>query len=144
LLFEQDHGAVVMAAPLGGRGAPHRPVLLRETIEFLAADRGGLFIDCTLGLGGHTEAILAAAETARVIGIDRDREAIAFAVERLARFGSRFQAVHANFRDLAAVMENAGYASASGILVDLGASSLQLIRSPGVLVSASTRRSTCA
>jgi 16S rRNA (cytosine1402-N4)-methyltransferase len=115
-----------MAAPLGGRGAPHRPVLLRETIDFLAADRGGLFIDCTLGLGGHTEAILEAAETARVIGIDRDREAIAFAVERLARFGSRFQAVHANFRELAAVLENAGYASADGILVDLGASSLQL------------------
>ncbi|MEA2203594.1 MAG: rRNA (cytosine1402-N4)-methyltransferase [Blastocatellia bacterium] len=115
-----------MAAPLGGRGAPHRPVLLRETIEFLAANRGGLFIDCTLGLGGHTEAILEAAETARVIGIDRDREAIAFALERLEPFGSRFQAVHANFRELTAVLENAGYASANGILVDLGASSLQL------------------
>jgi 16S rRNA (cytosine1402-N4)-methyltransferase len=101
-------------------------VLLRETIEFLAANRGGLFIDCTLGLGGHTEAILEAAETARVIGIDRDREAIAFALERLEPFGSRFQAVHANFRELTAVLENAGYASANGILVDLGASSLQL------------------
>lgn len=115
-----------MAAPLGGRGAPHRPVLLREAIDFLAADRGGLFIDCTLGLGGHSEAILEAAETARVIGIDRDREAIAFAVERLARFGSRFRAVHANFRELTAVLENVGSASANGILVDLGASSLQL------------------
>jgi 16S rRNA (cytosine1402-N4)-methyltransferase len=101
-------------------------VLLREAIDFLAADRGGLFIDCTLGLGGHSEAILEAAETARVIGIDRDREAIAFAVERLARFGSRFRAVHANFRELTAVLENVGSASANGILVDLGASSLQL------------------
>jgi 16S rRNA (cytosine1402-N4)-methyltransferase len=115
-----------MAAPLGGRGAPHRPVLLRETIEYLAAERGGLFIDCTLGLGGHSEAILGASDTARVIGIDRDREAIEFAAERLARFGSRFQAVHANFRELAGVMANAGVQNANGVLVDLGASSLQL------------------
>jgi 16S rRNA (cytosine1402-N4)-methyltransferase len=115
-----------MAAPLGGRGAPHRPVLLRETIQYLATERGGLFVDCTLGLGGHSEAILQSSATTNVIGIDRDREAIALAVERLAHFGSRFQAVHANFRELARVMANAGIEGAAGILVDLGASSLQL------------------
>jgi len=101
-------------------------VLLRESIEFLAAERGGLFVDCTLGLGGHSEAILEASDNARVIGIDRDREAIASAVERLARFGSRFQAAHANFRELPAVLANAGAQSAGGVLVDLGVSSLQL------------------
>ena len=62
-----------MAVPLGGRGAaPHRPVLLRETIELLAAEQGGLFVDCTVGLGGHSEAILQAARDAQVLGIDRD------------------------------------------------------------------------
>ena len=65
-----------MAAPLGGMGAPHRPVLLRETIQFLEPERGGLFVDCTVGLGGHTEAILESADATRVIGIDRDREAL--------------------------------------------------------------------
>jgi 16S rRNA (cytosine1402-N4)-methyltransferase len=126
LFFERDHGAVVMAAPLGGRGAPHRPVLLRESIELLAAERGGWFIDCTLGLGGHAEAILEASATSRVIGLDRDAQAIGLAEERLARFGDRFQAVHADFRDLAAVVAKAQAENVSGILADLGASSLQL------------------
>jgi len=115
-----------MAAPLGGRGAPHRPVLLRETIEYLATQRGGVFVDCTLGLGGHSEAILEASDATRVIGIDRDREAIAFAIKRLARFKSRFQAAHANFREIKAVLVDAAVENVSAILVDLGASSLQL------------------
>jgi len=101
-------------------------VLLRESIEWLALERGGLFIDGTLGLGGHSEAILEASETASVIGIDRDLEAIEFAAGRLARFGSRFQAVHANFRELPGVLASAGAESVAGVLVDLGASSLQL------------------
>lgn len=114
-----------MAAPMGGMGAPHRPVLLRETIELLEPRRGGLFVDCTLGLGGHSEAILEASDDARVIGIDRDREALALATERLARFQARFRAVHANFRDIRRVLEEAGEGEASGVLVDLGVSSLQ-------------------
>ncbi|MEO8434745.1 MAG: 16S rRNA (cytosine(1402)-N(4))-methyltransferase RsmH [Pyrinomonadaceae bacterium] len=115
-----------MAAPLGGRGAPHRPVLLRESIELLAAERGGWFIDCTLGLGGHAEAILEASPDSRVIGFDRDTQAIGLAEERLAPFGKRFQAVHADYREIADVVANAKVASVSGILADLGASSLQL------------------
>ncbi|HVG35912.1 MAG TPA: 16S rRNA (cytosine(1402)-N(4))-methyltransferase RsmH [Pyrinomonadaceae bacterium] len=114
-----------MAALMGGMGAPHRPVLLRETIELLEPRRGGLFVDCTLGLGGHSEAILEASDDARVIGIDRDREALALATERLARFQSRFRAVHANFRDISRVLEEHGEREASGVLVDLGVSSLQ-------------------
>jgi 16S rRNA (cytosine1402-N4)-methyltransferase len=106
-------------------GAPHRPVLLRETIRLLEPARGGLFVDGTLGLGGHSEAILEASADTRVIGIDRDREALSFATERLARFGPRFRAAHANFRDIARVIAEAGEESASGVLVDLGVSSLQ-------------------
>ncbi len=75
-----------MAAPLGGKGAPHRSVLPEETMQFLAPDRGGLFVDCTVGLGGHTEAILESSTEARVIGIDLDKEALNYASKRLARF----------------------------------------------------------
>ena len=116
-----------MAEPLGGRGTlAHRPVLLRETIELLAAERGGLFVDCTVGLGGHSEAILETSQDAQVLGIDRDDEALELARVRLARFGSRFSAVHADFRDLTRVLANAEVKHARGILADLGVSSLQL------------------
>ena len=115
-----------MAVPLGGRGAPHRPVLLRETIELLAAERGGLFVDCTVGLGGHSEAILQTSRDAEVLGIDRDEEALELVRKRLARFGSRFRAVHADFRDITRVLAKAKVKSADGILADLGVSSLQL------------------
>lgn len=114
-----------MAALMGGMGAPHRPVLLRETIELLRPERGGLFIDGTLGLGGHSEAILEAADAARVIGIDRDREALKLATERLARFGERFLGVHANFREMPRVAAELGAKQVRGILVDQGVSSLQ-------------------
>jgi 16S rRNA (cytosine1402-N4)-methyltransferase len=125
LFFEQDHGAVVMAAPLGGRGAPHRPVLLQETMAFLAPERGGLFVDCTVGLGGHSEAILEATTETRVIGIDRDSAALSYASERLARFGERFRAAHADFRQLDQVLQDSGENGPVGVLADLGVSSLQ-------------------
>ena len=114
-----------MAAPLGGKGAPHRPVLLGETIEFLAPQRGGLFVDCTLGLGGHSEAILESSEATRVIGLDLDPEALHYASERLAKFGNRFRAVAANFKEIQAVMTKLGEPDAQGVLADLGVSSLQ-------------------
>ena len=114
-----------MAAPLGGMGAPHRPVLLRETIDFLKPERGGLFLDCTVGLGGHSEAILESSEATRVIGFDRDSEALNTATERLARFGQRFQPVHADFRNFGAVLSERGEEAAAGVLADLGVSSLQ-------------------
>ena len=110
---------------MGGMSAPHRPVLLRETIELIGAARGGLFVDGTLGVGGHSEAILEASPDARVIGIDRDREAIELARERLAHFGARFLAVHADFREIARVVEEAKESVVRGVLVDLGVSSLQ-------------------
>lgn len=120
-----------MAEPLGGRGAlSHRPVLLRETIELLAAERGGLFVDCTVGLGGHSEAILQASSDAQVLGIDRDEEALGLATERLAQYGSRFRAVHADFRELTRVLATAEVRQVRGVVADLGVSSLQL-DSPG-------------
>ncbi|HEY0728051.1 MAG TPA: 16S rRNA (cytosine(1402)-N(4))-methyltransferase RsmH [Pyrinomonadaceae bacterium] len=124
-VFERDHGAVEMAALLGGIGAPHRPVLLKETLNFLVPERGGLFVDCTVGLGGHSEAILNSSERARVLGMDLDPEALAYSRQRLASFGERFRAYQANFRELADVLNRAGERDPNGILVDLGVSSLQ-------------------
>src|SRR5688572_671658 len=114
-----------MAALLGGKGAPHRPVLLRETMQFLAPARGGLFIDCTVGLGGHSEAILQSSSDARVIGIDLDQESLEYAAERLADFGKRFRGVHANFREIKSVVEASGEDRVQGVMADLGVSSLQ-------------------
>ena len=116
---------MVIAAPLGGIGAPHRPVLLKETMEFLVPERGGLFVDCTVGLGGHSEAILKFSARTRVVGMDLDPSALAYARQRLAPFGERFQAFQANFRELADVLSRAGEHDTDGILVDLGVSSLQ-------------------
>jgi 16S rRNA (cytosine1402-N4)-methyltransferase len=114
-----------MAASGGGPEAPHRPVLLFEAVELLDPARGGLFVDATLGLGGHSEAILTASPDTRVLGIDRDREAIRLASERLARFGTRFRPVHSNFREISRILDEAGEQEASGVLADLGVSSLQ-------------------
>jgi len=114
-----------MIAPLGGMGAPHRPVLLQETLQFLAPERGGLFVDCTVGLGGHSEAILKAAAETRVLGIDRDLSALEYTRKRLAPFGDRFKAVHSNFHAIAAVLGDVGETGPAGILADLGVSSMQ-------------------
>ena len=118
-------GAVEMAALLGGIGAPHRPVLLKEALNFLVPERGGLFVDCTVGLGGHSEAILQSSERARVVGMDLDPAGLAYSRQRLATFGERVQASQANCRELAVVLNRAGERDPSGILVDLGVSSLQ-------------------
>ena len=114
-----------MAAPLGGRGAPHRPVLLLETIQFLAPERGGLFVDGTVGLGGHSEAVLEASSETRVIGLDRDAEALRSASLRLTRFGERFRGIHEDFREVGRVLEDLHETEPAGVLVDLGVSSLQ-------------------
>ncbi len=114
-----------MAALLGGRSAPHRPVLLKETMQFLAPERGGLFVDCTVGLGGHSQAILEVSAETRVIGIDRDAAALSYARERLTHFGERFRAVHADFRELGRILEELEEGQPAGILADLGVSSLQ-------------------
>ena len=105
-----------MAAPLGGMGAPHRPVLLGETLKFLAPERGGLFVDCTVGLGGHSEVILKSSSDTRVIGMDLDLTALVYARQRLASYGERFRAFQANFRAIAEVLEKANERNPNGIL----------------------------
>ncbi|HEU4388225.1 MAG TPA: 16S rRNA (cytosine(1402)-N(4))-methyltransferase RsmH [Blastocatellia bacterium] len=106
----------------------HQPVLLDEIIHWLRPADGGRFVDCTVGLGGHTEAILGASPRTTVIGIDRDGEGLQIAITRLARFGTRFQTVHGNFKELDRMLENLDVRQVRGILADLGVSSLQLDR----------------
>lgn len=103
----------------------HKPVLLDEVLQVLQPQDGGLFVDCTLGLGGHTEAILSSSVAANVIGIDRDTDALQLARKRLAKFGDRIRFVQANFSDIRDVVaDQAG--QISGIVADLGVSSMQL------------------
>ncbi len=104
----------------------HKSVLPAETIQLLNPQNGEVFVDATLGLGGHTEEILSASEKTRVIGIDQDLEAIAFARQRLEKFGERVEIHHANFSEIREVLQNAKIEEVDGVLADLGVSSLQL------------------
>jgi 16S rRNA (cytosine1402-N4)-methyltransferase len=103
----------------------HEPVLTAEAMALLAPERGGLFVDCTVGLGGHTQALLEAGAT-KVLGLDRDRDALRMAGERLTAFGERVELVHADYRDLPRVLDQRGVAGVAGALADLGVSSMQL------------------
>jgi 16S rRNA (cytosine1402-N4)-methyltransferase len=111
-----------------GERAGHTPVLLHEVVASLRPVRGGVFVDATLGLGGHAEALLEASPLVVVVGIDRDREALALARERLARFGSRLVTVEGRHEEIAAHLDALGIARVEGVLADLGVSSLQLDR----------------
>ncbi|WP_110238684.1 16S rRNA (cytosine(1402)-N(4))-methyltransferase RsmH [Nocardioides gilvus] len=107
----------------------HVPVMLDRVVALLRPPLdhpGAVMVDCTLGLGGHTEAVLEGCPQARVIGIDRDTQAIAMASERLARFGDRFTAVHAVYDEIAEVVADQGLDHVDGVFFDLGVSSMQL------------------
>jgi 16S rRNA (cytosine1402-N4)-methyltransferase len=95
-----------------------------EVLQFLRPERGGLFVDCTVGLGGHARALLEAGAT-RLIGLDRDRDALALARETLAPWGDRVELVHADYRSLAEVLDRRQVDLVDGTLADLGVSSLQ-------------------
>jgi 16S rRNA (cytosine1402-N4)-methyltransferase len=116
----------------GEMGAPfhHVPVLaaevVRELMPALEAAPGGTLVDCTVGGGGHAEALLAAAPGASLVGLDRDPEALAAAAGRLARFGDRVVLAHRRFGELAAVLAEVGARDVRGILYDLGVSSPHL------------------
>ena len=114
----------------GGSVAPqHHPVLLERVVELLVpalADPGSVYVDGTLGLGGHAAAMLEAAPQASCIGIDRDRHALSLAGARLAGFGSRVQLHQAIYHELPDVLAAAGRPKVHAILLDLGLSSLQI------------------
>lgn len=104
---------------------PHTTVLLQESVEALAPRDGQWFVDCTLGCGGHAEALLEAA-ACTVIGIDRDDDALAISRQRLARFGDRLITVKGSFGDLEKILDDLGVRGVDGVLADLGVSSVQL------------------
>lgn len=99
-------------------------VLLDEVQAGLAPERGGVFVDGTVGRGGHAERLLDGGAD-RLIGVDRDPRALALARETLGRFGDRVVLVHADYRDLPSVLDAQGVASVAGVLLDLGVSSMQ-------------------
>jgi len=104
--------------------ASHAPVLLAETIAILEPSRGGLFVDCTVGLGGHARALLNDGAS-RLIGLDRDTTALGIAREALAPWGDRVELVHSDYRDLPALLEARSIGGIDGALADLGVSSMQ-------------------
>ncbi|WP_114907859.1 16S rRNA (cytosine(1402)-N(4))-methyltransferase RsmH [Ornithinimicrobium murale] len=107
----------------------HTPVLRDRIVELLAPAlqaEGAVYVDGTLGMGGHTEAVLTACPGAIAVGIDRDTEALTLAGERLARFGDRFVPVHAVYDAIPEALAERGIQEAQAILFDLGVSSLQL------------------
>jgi 16S rRNA (cytosine1402-N4)-methyltransferase len=99
--------------------------MVREVVEQLQPERGGAFVDCTVGLGGHARALLEAGAS-RLVGLDRDATAIALARESLAAWSDRVELVHADYRDLRAVLDSRTVARVDGIVADLGVSSMQL------------------
>lgn len=103
----------------------HLPVMVDETTSLLRPGRGGTYVDCTLGLGGHTRALLEHGAS-RVVGIDRDPQALAEAARVLAPYGDRVRFVHADYRDLDRVLDAEGLTTVQGALADLGVSSMQL------------------
>lgn len=107
----------------------HTPVLLQRCLDLLAPAleaEGAVMVDSTLGMGGHTEGVLRAFPHVRVVGIDRDPQALDLAGRRLAPFGERFTAVHAVYDEIGDVLDGLGLTHVQGVLMDLGVSSLQL------------------
>lgn len=105
----------------------HVPILLNEVIDLLKPERGGIFVDGTLGGGGHSEAILKSLpQGSHLYGIDRDADALKAAGERLSVYGDNFTAVWGNFFDMPTLLNKQGVEKVDGIMLDLGVSSHQL------------------
>ncbi len=104
----------------------HTPVLIAEVLDALGLVEAGVYIDCTVGEGGHTEAILNAVPGCRVLGLDRDPSALATARDRLAPFGDKARLANASYASIVEQAKEHGFFPADGVLMDLGISSLQL------------------
>ena len=104
--------------------ASHVPVMTAEALAHLQPERGGVFVDCTVGLGGHSRAMLDAGAS-RVIGIDRDLDALAQARVTLAPWAGKVDLVHSDYREIDSVLDGQGIELADGALADLGVSSMQ-------------------
>ena len=102
----------------------HEPVLLNEAIDVLDPSRGGIFVDSTVGLGGHARAILEAGAT-RLLGLDRDQSALDIAAQKLTPWQDRVELIHADYRELPTVLAARGIDGIDGVLADLGVSSMQ-------------------
>jgi len=110
-----------------GQPYKHVPVLLNEVVDFLRPHPAGVYVDATLGEGGHAEAILrASAPDGRLIGLDRDREVLGRACQRLAAFGERVYIAHRLASEMRSVVHERGLSCVDGVLLDLGVSSYQL------------------
>ncbi len=103
----------------------HEPVMTREVVAFLRPERGGVFVDCTVGMGGHTRALLAAGAT-KVIGLDRDAAALAIAADTLSGYRDRVELVHSDYRAIESILDARGIERLDGALADMGMSSYQL------------------
>lgn len=105
----------------------HQPVLLRETVEQLAVRSGGVYLDATVGEGGHASAVLtASAPDGVVLGIDWDPRSLAYSRQRLSEYGQRFIAIQGNYADMVPMARSAGIEQVDGVLLDLGFSSRQV------------------
>jgi 16S rRNA (cytosine1402-N4)-methyltransferase len=102
----------------------HVPVLTAEVLRQLRPERGGVFADCTVGLGGHSRALLESGAT-RIVGLDRDEDALSQARVTLSPFADRAELVHADYRSIEEVLDQRGIALVDGALADLGVSSMQ-------------------
>lgn len=103
----------------------HIPVLPQEVLKFLKPERGGRYIDCTLGGGGHSKMILESSENVQLLGLDQDENALAAATKRLSPFSDRFESKRMNFGDLVSLKET-DWDGVDGILMDIGVSSHQI------------------
>ena len=115
-----------MSEPQSGTTG-HVPVMVREVLAWLDPRSPGVYVDATVGAGGHAEAILERiAPGGKLIGIDRDAGALEIAAQRLARYGTAVALRHANYTEIRAVVAEVGVEAVDGIVMDLGASSMQL------------------